>query len=186
MSGITRKNQAGVSGLVGPAVDFQRFTSSATWTKPDNVSVVWIECIGGGGGGAGGEGANNVRDGGGGGGGGGAFAWACFSADALPATLDVVVGDEANGGGGGNGAAGSNGVAGNHSQVDIPSGETEAGKVILKAFGGGHGDGAGEGDVGGSGGGGAAQVAQGQMLLRITQPMLVATLRFKAHLMAIL
>jgi hypothetical protein len=53
MSGITRKNQAGVSGLVGPVMHFQRITSTATdaWTKPDGVSIVWIEVIGGGGGG---------------------------------------------------------------------------------------------------------------------------------------
>ena len=40
---------------------------------------------------------------GGAGGGGGAMSWACFSADALPSTLDVVVGATANGGAGGPG-----------------------------------------------------------------------------------
>ena len=56
MSGLTQRNQAGQSGLVAPKIDFQRFTSSATWTKPGDVSIVWIECIGGGGGGGGGYG----------------------------------------------------------------------------------------------------------------------------------
>ena len=66
MSGITRENQAGVSGLVGAVVHFSKITSTGTdaWTKPDNVSVVWIECVGGGGSGG--------TDGGSGGGGGGA------------------------------------------------------------------------------------------------------------------
>jgi hypothetical protein len=68
MSGLTRKNQAGVSGLVGPVMDFQRFTAtSGTWTKPDGVSVVWIECIGAGGGGGGGMGSGgSTRNAGGG------------------------------------------------------------------------------------------------------------------------
>ena len=129
MSGLTQRNQAGQSGLVAAKVDFQRFATagSPTWTKPGGVSIVWIECIGAGGSG----GAQDTASGGGGGG--GAFAWACFSADALPATLDVIVGAADNG------SSGSQGVAGGHSQVDIPSGETEAGKVILIAYGGGGG-----------------------------------------------
>ena len=73
MSGLTQRNQAGQSGLVAPKVDFQRFTSSDTWTKPGDVSIVWVECIGGGGQGGGGRG-NGGSAGGGGGGGGGAGA----------------------------------------------------------------------------------------------------------------
>ena len=155
MSGLTQRNQAGQSGLVAPKVDFQRFTSSALYTKPGDVKIIWIECIGGGGQGGGGRG-NGGDEGGGGGGGGGAFAWACFSADALPATLDVIVGTAASSaGGGGNGADGTAGTAGNHSQVDIPSGETDANKIILKAFGGGGGPGGDDNaDSNGAGGGG--------------------------------
>ena len=54
MSGLTARNQAGQSGLVAAKVDFQRFTGSATYTKPGDVSIIWIECIGAGGGGGGG------------------------------------------------------------------------------------------------------------------------------------
>ena len=162
MSGLTQRNQAGQSGLVTPKIDFQRFTSSATWTKPGDVAIIWIECYGGGGGGAR---ANNDH-GAGGGGGGGAMSWACFSADALPSTLDVVVG--ATAAGGTNGLANSTGTAGNHSQVDIPSGETEAGKVILIAYGGAAGrNGPDEGDTtGGTGGGGGGTGSAGSAFNR--------------------
>jgi hypothetical protein len=144
MSGITRKNQAGVSGLVGAVVHFSKITSTGTdaWTKPDNVSVVWIECVGGGGSGG--------TDGGSGGGGGGAFAWACFSAAALPSALDAVIGA-----GGDVGSTAGDGAAGGATDVNIPSGETEAGKIILRAFGGGGGcQGSGDLTSGGGGGGG--------------------------------
>ena len=87
------------------------------------------------------------------------MAWACFSADALPSTLDVIVGAVSAGSAA---AAGANGVAGNHSQVDIPSGETDENKVILIAYGGGAGDKArGGGAGGGTGGGGADASASG-------------------------
>ena len=149
MSGLTQRNQAGQSGLVAPKVDFQRITTSASpgWTKPGDVSVVWIEAIGGGGGGGGGFGTNLDANGGGGGGG-GALAWACYSADALPATLDVIVGAVGTAGG-----ANANGVAGGDSEVHVSAGLTEAGKVLLKAWGGGGG-GAGPNRAAGSGDGG--------------------------------
>ena len=126
MSGLTQRNQAGQSGLVAPKVDFQRFATagSGTWTKPGDVSIVWIECYGGGGGGGAG---NYGLTQGGGGGGGGAMAWACFSADALPATLDVVVGAGGTGATGGSSSDGDDGGVGGTTQGDIPSGETEAG-----------------------------------------------------------
>ena len=136
MSGLTARNQAGQSGLVAPKIDFQRFTSSALYTKPGDVSIIWIECYGaGGGGGAGNYGLTQ----GGGGGGGGAMAWACFSADALPATLDVIVGDVGTGATGGSSTVGDSGGAGGASNVNIPSGETDQNKVIISAFGGGVG-----------------------------------------------
>ena len=138
MSGLTQRNQAGQSGLVAPKVDFQRFDTagSTTWTKPGDVSIVWIECIGGGGGGGAGQSGAATAEGGGGGGG-GAFSWACFSANALPSTLDVIVGGSGSGGAGASTA--NNGSAGGNSQVDIPDGGDEDGKVILIAYGGGGG-----------------------------------------------
>ena len=150
MSGLVARNSAGQSGLAASKVDFQRFISSGTYTKPGDVAIIWIECYGGGGAGAR---ANNDQ-GASGGGGGGAMSWACFSADALPATLDVIVG--ATAAGGTNGLSNQTGAVGNHSQVDIPSGATEAGKVILIAYGGGAGrNGPDENDTtGGTGGGG--------------------------------
>ena len=69
MSGLTRRNLTTQSGLVAEAVDFQRFTSNGTWTKPGDVSIVWVECIGAGGKGGGGSG-NGTHDRGGGGAGG--------------------------------------------------------------------------------------------------------------------
>ena len=117
MSGLTARNQAGQSGLVAPKVDFQRIitTASPGWTKPADVSIVWIECIGGGGGGGGGA---TAADNGSGGGGGGAFAWACFSADALPSTLDVIIGAVTGAAAGGTNPA-SDGAAGNYSEVHL-------------------------------------------------------------------
>ena len=160
MSGLTQRNQAGQSGLVAPKVDFQRFDTagSTTWTKPGDVSIVWIECIGAGGAGGGGGTGNS----GGGGGGGGAYAWACFYADALPATLDVVVGA-----GGTVSGTFVDGGTGGDSEVHLTSSYTSlgsiadgAGKILLKAWGGGGGSkslsaGGGGGGGGGTGGAGA-------------------------------
>ena len=136
MSGLTQRNQAGQSGLVAAKVDFQRVITSASpgWTKPADVKIVWLECIGAGGGGGGGEAGENTA---GGGGGGAAFAWACFSADALPATLDIIIG--AGGTAGGGGASPTAGGAGGDTEIHVSAGLTEAGKVLLKAFGGGGG-----------------------------------------------
>ena len=137
MSGLTRKNQAGVSGLVGPLVHYTQFTTSTdgagAWVKPDGVKVVWVEVVGAGGGGGGSNASGGESSGGGGG---GAYAWACFSAAALPATLDVVVGA---GGTGAESNAQNNGAAGGSSNINMPSGATEATKIILQAFGGGGG-----------------------------------------------
>ena len=77
MSGLnSKKPSRNKVGWSKPKIDFQRFTSSATYTKPGDVSIMWIECIGAGGsGGSGSEDTNGMAAGGGGG---GAFAWACF------------------------------------------------------------------------------------------------------------
>ena len=117
MSGLTRKNQAGVSGLVGPVVHYTQFTTSTdgagAWVKPDGVKVVWVEVVGAGGGGGGSNASGGESSGGGGG---GAYAWACFSAAALPATLDVVVGA---GGTGAESNAQNNGAAGGSSNINL-------------------------------------------------------------------
>jgi len=135
MSGLT-------ANIIGRDV-FQRFTADGIWVKPYGIKTVVIECIGGGGGG-----------------GGGAMARKSFPADSLPSTLDVVVGATASGGA----VSGSPtvGAQGNHSQVDIPSGETEAGKVIIIAYGGGGGGHASNnGGRSGSGGGGGGTGGSG-------------------------
>lgn len=71
------------------AVDYQEFTASGTWTKPSNVTVVYVEAIGGGGSGAAVTDTGNAI---GGGGAGGSYGFARFDADALGATVAVVVG----------------------------------------------------------------------------------------------
>ena len=52
----------------GAGIDFQEFTTNGTWTKPDDVSWVKIEVIGGGGGGGSGRVGGNANGGNGGGG----------------------------------------------------------------------------------------------------------------------
>jgi len=88
-------------------------TGWESWSKPKNISFIYILCIGsgGGGGGARGNGLNSA----GGGGGGGSAAWSTgiFPAVMLPDTLFVSVGRGGPGGAGGgsnvNGTAGSSG-----------------------------------------------------------------------------
>ena len=92
MSGYVTNNQEGMSGIVGPGANFQRFTttgSTQTWTKPTGVTLIYMELIGGGGGGGGGSSDNKSQSGGGGG---GAFQWGIYDAAYIPATLTVSVG----------------------------------------------------------------------------------------------
>ena len=156
MSGLTRKNQAGVSGLVGPVMHYTEFDTSSdgssAWTKPDGVSIVWIEVYGAGGGGGGGNNAGGGNDQTpGGGGGGGSMSWGVYSADALPAALDIVVGA-----GGSAGSVNSDAGSGSESNVNIPAAYTGAGRIILQGGGGGGGEGGGTNTSAGAGGGGGS------------------------------
>ena len=64
---LVRRNKGHYSGVIADHANFQRFTttgSTLTWTKPGNVSIVWIECVGGGGGGGGDTGSGGGGTGG--------------------------------------------------------------------------------------------------------------------------
>lgn len=129
-------------------VDVQVFTANGTWTKPANVTTVFVQLVGGGGGGgAGSQGAAGTARTGGGGGGGGAMLEYTFRASDLAATESVTVG-----------AAGAAGAAG----VDIGGGPGTGGVgggSIFKtktAFGGGGGKGAVVATAGSGGGGGGS------------------------------
>ena len=127
---------------------YQRFATegTSTWHKPANANWVYFEIIGGGGGGGGGSTSDNA-----GGGGGGAFFPQRFPAEAVPNSLTVVVGAEADEGTGGvyGGNAATHGDAGNFSSVSD-------GTFTLKGHGGGAGRGmvSGNGPASGAGGGG--------------------------------
>lgn len=118
----------GAGGGGGGAVDIQIFTTSGTWSKPSDASVVLAIGWGGGGGGS--------SAGGDAGGGGGACVFAFWQADDLGATETVTIGASGNGSSGGSGGTG---------------GSTTFDK--LTAYGGGGGGASGD-NLGGGGGGG--------------------------------
>ena len=107
--------------------DYQVFTTSGTWIKPADISIVYVELWGAGGGGARGSDV--------GGGGGGAFRWAFIRASDLSATESVTIGA------GGAGRTVSNGVGSD-------GGNTTFDNLIA----GGGGGGASTGSGGGGGG----------------------------------
>jgi hypothetical protein len=90
-----------------PPVDFQRFESDGTWTKPVGAVRVLVEVQAGGaaGGGVGATGVSQAAEGGGGGGGGYGAKW--FDASSLGATEDITVGASVSGTSGANGGNGN-------------------------------------------------------------------------------
>jgi len=139
-----------MSGLVKRKF-FHRFIADGTYTIPNGVTMVWIECIGAGGGGGGGE-DGNVDGDGGGGAGGGAMSWQVCNAVDLSSTLNVDVG---TGGDGANSEA--DGEVGGDSSVSLigtNNAGTDSGKLLVKAFGGGGGSAGTTAAEGGGGGGG--------------------------------
>lgn len=115
----------------------QTFTSSGTWTKPSNATIVFAQCWGGGG-------SGNIIFGGNGGGGGGAYAQGFFLAANVGSTVTVTVGA---------GGAAVTGVPGN------VGGNSSFG-TFLTAYGGG-GAAVGSTCSGGSGGGGGGALSNG-------------------------
>jgi hypothetical protein len=81
------------AAIPGSAIDYQEFTTSGTWTKPENASLVYVEAVGGGGGGG-----NHTSDTSGGGGCGGEHVAILLLASSLGATESVTVGAGGDGG----------------------------------------------------------------------------------------
>ena len=148
-------------GTPNSGIQVDTYTTTGTvhtWTKPYGAKAVMINIRGAGGGGGGGQGgaANSIRLGGGGGGGGARVEQIC-TADALPSTLNVIVGAGGAGGAGGNAAIGSAGGAGGNSFV--AKNNTNPPVTGIVAFAGGGGGGSGgyqNSNCGGGGGGGSS------------------------------
>ncbi len=98
------------------SIDFQRFTSGGTWTKPAGAAVIYVEVFGAGGGGGGGSGGDiGFNRFGGGGAGGGSINAKTFDASKLGATETITIGVGGSGGTGGAGGAGNPGSDGTNS-----------------------------------------------------------------------
>jgi len=93
----------------------QTFTSSGTWTKPSDITTVYVEVLGAGGGGGGAHGyTGRDRRAGAGGGGGGALSIGFFKASDLLNTVTITVGAGGQGGAPGS-TSGENGTTGGQS-----------------------------------------------------------------------
>lgn len=105
--------------------DFQEFTATGTWKKPNGVTFVLVETWGGGGGGGSGtNGTTSQYITGGAGGGGGAYNFGIFKASDLSSTVSVTIGSGGNGNGSGLSGA---------------TGGTSSFGTLIKAYGGGGG-----------------------------------------------
>ena len=130
-----------MSGLVKRKF-FNRFTADGTYTIPNGVNMVWIECIGAGGSGGGDTGHTT---GGAGGGGGGAYSYQVFDAKALSSTLAVVIGA----GGSAQTGQGDEGDPSSVALIGNNAAGVDSGKLLLKGWNGGRGGyGAHDGGVG--------------------------------------
>jgi hypothetical protein len=95
--------------------NYQAFTASGTWTKPEGVRFVYVECVGAGGGGANNQSANNASNGGAG----GTYFARLLDASSLGATVTVTVG--ASGTGGASGTISNGGTGGTSSFGSLAS-----------------------------------------------------------------
>lgn len=127
-------------------------TSWQVWTKPTNISVIYMYVIGSGGSGGGGRTGGNNSGGGGGGGGSSSITVAVYPASLIPDTLYVSVGAGRAGSG-----AGTGGLTGALSYVSIQPNTTainilaQSGNAAAGGGGGGTNTGSGAGAAGTAG-----------------------------------
>ena len=128
-------------------------TGWGTWSKPNNISFVYILCIGGGSGGGGGRGNSAAAGSGGGSGGSSAFSTGLFAASLLPDTLFVQVGKGGSGGSGGlSNANGGSGGSGELSYVSVTPSTGTTSVLMMNGAAGPTGGGGGQSSANGTAG----------------------------------